>query len=139
MNTISLDKKYTTLSGLKVVIYAIYPELHEDQVHGAIFFDDGDILTNTWDIDGEYCNNKDAQTYVMSLKEVEENVNSFKACQKDIEENNLSLNTGSGIYFKDSTGRTMIVGNSIVKAVLEKYTGTYLEEMSQWTNRNKDS
>jgi hypothetical protein len=33
----------------------------------------------------------------------------------------------------------MIVGNSIVKAVLEKYTGTYLEEMSEWTNRNKDS
>jgi len=139
MNTVSLDKKYTTISGLKVVIYAIYPELPADRVHGAMFFDNGDVLSTTWDIDGEYCNSKEGPTCILSLKEVEEDVNSFKACQKDLEENNLSLNTGSGIYFKDSTGRTMIVGNSIVKAVLEKYTGTYLEEMSQWTNRNKDS
>lgn len=73
MNTISLDKKYTTLSGEKVAIYAIYPELPEDQVHGAIFFDDGDVLSTTWDIDGEYCNSKEAPTYRMSLKEIEGN------------------------------------------------------------------
>ena len=35
---ISLDKKYRTESGTKVVIYAVYPDQEVSQVHGALVY-----------------------------------------------------------------------------------------------------
>lgn len=65
---ISIDKNYRTKSGLKVVIYAIYPEQKMEQVQGALVYP-GWVQLQSWGINGKFYDQIDKDCFLDLVEE----------------------------------------------------------------------